>query len=302
MLTDAEIDRMLDRVESLLLDGKFEHARTVLLNSKDQIPLIHQRFRDLLCRVDVSEKTEQNSPDSIGSADKINEGRRKIEASRLIGALVDGIQKARETGDYQTAVDLCKEWLRIEPDSERANEILGLMVTLLDSERESLLTLNQTKELIAQNQIKKALELLETFHFEETHLSMVAELTEEAKKKLVESKFDQKNQDDIEYILRYLDNDQPEIAMARFRSSGNQNTSEMKILKRKIDAAIEIQATEVTFLQRLCDAIDRCDIESARVWLGMICELNPKTDVFDTLRKKLDPELYENLTSRMTIS
>jgi len=70
----------------------------------------------------------------------------------------------------------------------------------------------------------------------------------------------------------------------------------MQLLRRKSESGLLDRNTEETLRQRLLAALDSRDLEAARVWLDMIVNLNPATDVFDRLRREMDPNDYDNLT------
>ncbi len=80
------------------------------------------------------------------------------------GSLLDKIQRARESGDFLTARDYCREWLLIEPNSERAYEIMALLEAALGQEREDRVMMNRCRDLVLQNRYREALDLLDTLN------------------------------------------------------------------------------------------------------------------------------------------
>jgi tetratricopeptide (TPR) repeat protein len=224
------------------------------------------------------------------------------EIQHQIGLLTEKIQKARETGDLENARDYCLEWLKIEPDSERAGEILSGIDTTLNQEHENLVIINRSKYLVQMKLYAEAIHLLETLPVNCGQAADARELMEYINADIKQHKIEEKIDHVLEEVSRLLENGNPEDALMQLENSGIQNSNERQILKRKIDRAIEVHQTETELKTRLLESLTHHDIEKARVWLGMIMELNPMSGIFEELRKNLDPERYQTLTSGMTMA
>lgn len=227
---------------------------------------------------------------------------KSAEIQLQIGLLIEKIQKARENGDLENARDYCLEWLKMEPDSERAGEILSLVDTTRNQERENLVIINRSKHLIQMKQYAEAMHLLETLPESCRHAPLAGELMDRITDDIKQQKMEKKSDHVLEEVSRLLENGNPEDALIRLENSGIQNSNEQKILRRKIDRAIEFRQMEKELKNRLLESLTHNDIEKARIWMGMIMELNPMSGIFEELRKDLDPERYENLTSGMTMA
>ncbi len=106
----------------------------------------------------------------------------------------------------------------------------------------------------------------------------------------------------LDEASRLLELGHLDMALARLNDLEMQDQGDSQILRRKIEREKEVRTTEKTMTLKLMDALARSDIESARMWLGMIWELNPRTEIFEILRKTLDHEHYQNLTLRILLT
>ncbi len=226
--------------------------------------------------------------------------KKDIDFQRQIGYLIEKIQKSRESGDLENARDFCLEWLRIEPDSERAGEILSIIDTALKQKHENLAAISRSRYLIQLKRYTEAMNLLNSLPDEGNHIEEARELRELIAAEIRRQKIEKKSIDVLDEISRLLDNGAYKEALHRLESNEIKDVNEKKILKRKIDTAMEIHQTEQDLKNRLLDSLIHNDLEKARVWLGMIVELNPASGVFDELKKKLAPEMYQTLTQGMT--
>ena len=228
--------------------------------------------------------------------------KKDTDFQRQIGALIEKIQKSREAGNMENARDFCLEWLRMEPDSERASEILSIIDTALKQKHENSVAISRSKYLIQMKQFTEAMNLLTSLPSDGDHVEESQELIELIDAEIKQQKIEQKYIGILDEISRLLDNRAFEEALHRLESEEINDTNEKRILKRKINTAIEFHRTEQDLKNRLLDSLVHNNLEKARVWLGMIAELNPATEIFDELKKKLDPEIYQNLTRGMTLA
>lgn len=231
-----------------------------------------------------------------------------IDAARLarkqqqIGTLIDKIQKAREAGNLHSALDFCREWLQIEPQSDRAREIIGMIENTVSREREDQVVINRCRDLVLQQHYREALDLLETLDPESAQGDSIRELKKNADQAIRMAHSEAHFGTLLEEISRLLFHGHLDLARARLDELKTYDMNDINILRRKLDRALEIRAAEKELTIRLHEALKHADMDQARTWLGMISELNPQTDIFESLRKSLPPEIYENLTSRITFT
>lgn len=106
----------------------------------------------------------------------------------------------------ENARDFCLEWLRIEPDSERAGEILSIIDTALKQKHENLAAISRSKYLIQLKRYTEAMNLLNSLPDEGNHIEEARELRSLFLLKS-EGKKLKKSIDVLDEISRLLDNE-----------------------------------------------------------------------------------------------
>ncbi|MBN1879251.1 hypothetical protein JW823_03995 [bacterium] len=227
---------------------------------------------------------------------------RRARQQQYIGSLIEKLQKAREAEDFYSARDFCREWLEIDPKAERAQEILVMIETTLNREREDRVALNHCQDLFLQQRYNEVIDLLDRLESGSPLDLEIRALHDRANQKIRAAVAENAGINSLDEISRLLDHGHLDLARNRLSSLEMPEEGDLQILRRKLDRALEVRSTEKSLTLKLHNALDNADIDSARNWLGMICELNPRTEIFDVLKKSLPPELYENLTSRIALT
>jgi tetratricopeptide (TPR) repeat protein len=296
MTNDLPPDTILDQIESLLNENDVAKATAVIKEYRNEISLSNKRFQNLLV-VLYSKRRDKEEAQNQSENQTIHYGNK-----RYIGLLLDKIQTSRESGDFQTARDYCREWLGIDPDSERAKEVAKGIETSILQQREHLVALNRSKYFMELKMFQKALDLLESIPKESEFASAAEDLCNEINLAMREEKSGIEEYKIMDEITRLLDKDHLEAAMELLENVKEDDSYELGLLRTKIERAIENQKIETDLSGRLWDSLENKDMDKARIWLGMIVELNPNTLILKELSKNLDYPVYENLTNGLLIT
>ncbi len=293
---DMSVDTILDQIESLLNENDVGRATSLIKEYRNEISLSNKRFQSLLVTLYSKRRKKEETIDQTQNQ-TIHYGNQ-----RHIGLLLDKIQKARETGDFQTAKDYCHEWLSIEPDSERAKEIAEVVETALVEKRNHLVILNRSKFFTELKMYQKALDLLELIPQDSEYSGTAKSMTDEINLLIKKESSEIEASKILDEVTRLLEKDHLDSAFQILNGVSDDNSNEIRMIRSKIERAIENRKTEEELVARLWDTLRKKDLNKSRIWLGMISDLNPGSGVFDDLRKKLDHQLFENLTNGLIIT
>ncbi|HPQ38980.1 MAG TPA: tetratricopeptide repeat protein [bacterium] len=324
-----DLERTIEQVETALMRGDLQRAAAIIEASGWTVADGNQRFRELVHRVrqaldgreniqstlEIAEHLLANddpdqalrlfqkildvSPDHRAARAGIQDARRKIDHRHSINVLIEKVRKSREDSDFGAAREYCREWLQLAPGDEQAASILQAVERSLKRSREVRVILNRGRELIDMARYQDAVDCLEGIHDLDPDCDTGLELIREAMKKMAQLDQIAMNKNIIDEVQRLIARGHFQQALKKLDSLEDVDgefETDMQLLRRKSESGLLDRNTEETLRQRLLAALDSRDLEAARVWLDMIVNLNPATDVFDRLRREMDPNDYDNLT------
>lgn len=325
----GDLEKSIEQIETALIEGDLVRASAILEAVTSPTAIKNNRFQELVQRVravredresikktlvraehlltndDPDEaiplfrKIVETSPDHPAARAGLQNARRKIEHRHRINQLIESIRRSRENEDYKSAREYCQEWLQLEPGNEQAQDILQGLDRTLGRDREVRVMINRGRELIDLERFEQAIGLLERIKDFDPGNTVGEELIAEALGRISRSDECLMAEKALDEAGRLLSRGHFEAAKRKLNMIENPSReidTEITLLRSRIDNGLKMKETENTFFRRLMDAVGRDDIEDARVWLQMILELNPATEIIDVLQRELTPEVYGSLT------
>lgn len=324
-----ELDKTIEQIEAALIRGDLTRASAIIEASGWTRAVASERFRELVHRVRQAldgrkniEVTLENaehllanddpdqalvlfqkileiSPDHRAARAGVQDARRKIDHRHTLNILIDKVRKSREDGDLGAAREYCREWLQIAPGDDQATGILDTIERSLQRSRDVRVLLNRGQELIEFGRFQEAIDCLEKIHDLDPESDAGQDLIREAMQKMAQLDRIDTHRNTIDEVRRLIAGGHFQSALQRLDSLDDidgEFETDCTLLRRKASEGLTDRQTEVSFTGRLENALKDKDFDNARVWLEMIVEINPATEIFDKLRRELDPEDYDNLT------